>query len=167
MRAGVVTTLCASLLAGRVWKALAYPSWYFFCIAKFRNLEHSGGAAFEQEKPSRPPIMAPAVPAPPLMVGKGNHPRSASGFLSGVRDAITPGSHAPMSSMAAWWLASRPADEPAPCWAVVVRKPLLKGLALENAARSSPAFVQHLSSNFLSAVALFRVSCEQARSAKK
>src|SRR5665647_743066 len=58
--------------------------------------------------------MAVGSPSPPSTAGKGNQLRSANGCWSGVRDAITPGSHAPMSSMAAWWLASRPADDPAP-----------------------------------------------------
>ena len=43
--------------------------------------------------------------------GRGTRARSGSGFSSGVSDAITPGSQAPMSSIAAWWLATRPADD--------------------------------------------------------
>ncbi|CPU66781.1 Uncharacterised protein [Mycobacteroides abscessus] len=100
---------------------MAYASCDSFDMMKLRNSAHSAGAWAEQEKPSTPPIMAPGSPSPPSTAGNGNHCRSASGFSSGVSDAMTPGFHAPMSSIAAWWLAMRPADEPAPCCAEVVR----------------------------------------------
>src|SRR5674476_224847 len=100
-------------------------------------------------------MIAVGSPWPPEIVGNGNHPRSGSGFWSGVREAMTPGSQAPMSSIAALWFATRPAELPAPCWAAVVRKPLLNGLVAANVARSWLAFSQHGSVNVLSAAALF------------
>ena len=110
-----------------------------------RNFSHAAGESAEQEYPSTPPIMAPALPLPPETSGKGNQPRSGSGFSSGVRLAITPTSHAPMSSMAALWLARRPAEEFAPSCAEVVRNPVLKGSVLANDDRFSAAVSQHLS----------------------
>ena len=79
------------------------------------------GAFAEQEYPSTAPIIEPGAPLPPETSGNGKKPRSDSGLPSGVSEEITPGSHAPMSSMAALWLATRPAELPAPCWAAVVR----------------------------------------------
>ena len=49
------------------------------------------------------------------LTGNGNQFRSGSGCSSGVSEAMTPTFQPPMSSMAARWLASRPAEEPAPC----------------------------------------------------
>src|SRR6185437_7984664 len=100
-----------------------------------------------------PPIIALGAPAPPGTAGKGNQPRSGSGFWFGVSVSIVPGSQAPCSSMAALWLASRPAEEPAPCCAEVVRKPAWNGLTFANAARSLPALVQHGSVNLRLALA--------------
>ena len=87
----------------------------------------------DREKPSKPPIIAFGAPAPPGTDGKGNHLRSGSGFWFGVSEATVPGSQAPWSSMAALWLASRPAEEPAPTCAAVVRKPGWNGLTFRNA----------------------------------
>ena len=109
---------------------------------KLRKSAHSFGALTEHEYPSTPPIIEPGSPWPPDSSGNGNHARSGSGFSSGVREAITPGSHAPMSSIAAWWLATRPAELPAPCWALVVRKPSLNGWVAAKSFRSSAAFSQ-------------------------
>src|ERR1035437_2288240 len=109
-------------------------------------------------------MIAVGSPWPPEIDGKGNHPRSGSGFWSGVREAMTPGSQAPMSSMAALWFATSPAELPAPCCAAVVRKPLLKGFVPANVARSWPAFSQHGSVNVLVAAALFSVSALHSRS---
>ena len=55
-------------------------------------------------------MIAAGSPWPPATAGKGNQPRSGSGFWSGVREAITPGSQAPISSMLALWFATRPAE---------------------------------------------------------
>ena len=88
-------------------------------------------------------------------------------FLSGVRSLITPGSQPPMSSIAAMWLASRPAEELAPCWAGVVRKPSLKASRSSSACTSSPVRVQHLSLKSLSDWALSKVSAEHSRSANQ
>ena len=65
--------------------------------------------------------------------GNGNQRGRAAACWSGVSEAMTPGFQAPMSSMAALWLASRPAELPAPCWAEVVRKPSLNGFGLDEA----------------------------------
>ena len=102
------------------------------------------------------------------MLGKGNQSRSGSGFWSGVSEAMTPGSQAPMSSIAALWLATRPAELPAPCWAEVVRKPLLNGLVAAKLWTSWPAFSQHGSSKVSAlAVRVPRSSALHSRSAKK
>src|ERR1700727_2212380 len=61
-----------------------------------------------------PPIIAVGSRWPPGTAGKGNQPRSGSGFWFGGSVEIVPGSQAPMSSMPALWLATRPAEEPAP-----------------------------------------------------
>src|SRR5690242_9040117 len=105
-------------------------------------------------------------PCPPEIVGKLNQPRSGNGFWSGVREAMTPGSHAPMSSMAALWFATSPAELPAPCCAEVLRKPLLNGLVAANVSRSLPALTQQGSLNVLEAAALFMASAVHSRSAK-
>src|SRR6478609_11755513 len=103
-------------------------------------------------------MMALGSPWPPGTDTHGVNARSGSGFWLGVRDAITPGSQAPMSSMPALWLATRPAELLAPCCAEVVRKPLLYGLVAAKAFRSSPALVQQGSSNLSVCAVLFRVS---------
>src|SRR3954451_16200131 len=113
-----------------------------------------------------PPIMESGSPLPLEVFGNGNQPRSGSGFWSGVRDAITPGSQAPISSIAALWFASRPAELPAPCRAEVVRNPALNGCVLLNASRSSPAFVQQLSSNFSDLADFSSVDSLHSRRAK-
>src|SRR3954447_15155912 len=110
-----------------------------------------------------PPMIAAGSPCPPEVDGKGNHPRSGNGFWFGVREAITPGSQAPMSSMADLWLASCPAELPAPCCAAVLRKPLLNGFVAENVSRSWPAFCQHGSLNSLVAASLLNVSALHSR----
>src|SRR5829696_4043491 len=112
-------------------------------------------------------MIAAGSPWPPGTDGKGKNPRSGSGLLFGVREAITPGSQAPISSMLALWLATRPAELPAPCWAEVVRKPSLNGFVSAKALRSSPAFVQQGSLKFLSLAAASRVALLHARRAKK
>ena len=113
-----------------------------------------------------PPIIALGSPWPPGTAGKGNQPRSGSGFWFGVSVWIVPGSQAPMSSMAALWLATRPAEEPAPTCAAVVRKPAWNGLTFRNAARSLPAFVQHGSVNLRVVPAAFIVAWLHSRRAK-
>ena len=134
---GSVTAAAALLDAGGAEAAVEYDSWMASVARKFRKSVHAGcGALAEQEKASRPPIMAVGSPAPPGTDGNGKKPRSGRFFWSGVREPITPGSQAPMSSMAALWFATRPADEPAPCWADVVRKPSLNGLVAAKACRS-------------------------------
>src|SRR3954447_26544510 len=85
-------------------------------------------------------MTAAGSPCPPATAGNGKKPRSGSGLVSLVREAITPGSQAPISSMLALWLATRPAELPAPCCAEVVRKPSLNGLVSAKVLRSSPAF---------------------------
>src|ERR1035437_1450261 len=134
---------------------------------KFKNWTHAAGAFFRQAKPSEPPIIALGSPEPPLTAGNANQPRSGKALVSGVREAITPGSHAPMSSMAALWLASMPAELPAPCWAEVVRKPVLNGSVEAKAFRSSPALVQQGSEKSFFAAAVFMASLVQSRSAMK
>lgn len=71
-----------------------------------------------------------------------------------------------MSSMAALWFASMPADDPAPCCEEVVRKPFWKGSTFRNEARSSPALVQHGSVNSSDLAVFFMVSWPHARRAK-
>src|ERR1700727_181889 len=113
-----------------------------------------------------PPMIALGSPAPPGTAGKGNQPRSGSGFWFGVSVEIVPGSQAPMSSMPALWLATRPAEEPAPTCAAVVRKPGWNGLIFRNADRSLPAFVQHASVNLRDVPAVFIVAWLHSRRAK-
>src|ERR1700748_2596097 len=113
-----------------------------------------------------PPIIALGSPWPPGTAGKGNQPRSGSGFWFGVSVAIVPGSQAPMSSMPALWLATRPAEEPAPTCAAVVRKPGWNGVNFRNAARSLPAFVQHGSVNLRVVLAVVIVAWLHSRRAE-
>jgi hypothetical protein len=68
--------------------------------------------------------------------------------------------------MAALWLATRPAEEPAPTCAAVVRKPAWNGLTFRNAARSLPAFVQHGSVNLRVEPTVFIVAWLHSRRAK-
>src|SRR4051794_39348284 len=131
-----------------------------------RKPKASFGAFLDSEYAELPPMIADGSPWPPATAGNGNQPRSGSGFWSGVRLAITPGSQEPMSSMAALWLASMPAEEPAPCWAAVVRNPAWKGLALRNAARSFPAVVQHGSVNLSDLAVLAMTDWLHSRRAK-
>src|ERR1700735_1450816 len=112
-----------------------------------------------------PPITALGSPAPPGTAGKGNQPRSGSGFWFGVSDASVPGSQARISSMPALCVGTAPA-EPAPTCAAVVRKPVWNGLILRNAVRSLPAFVQHGSVNLRLVAAAFIVAWLHSRRAK-
>src|SRR3954451_23174432 len=107
-------------------------------------------------------MIAAGSPWPPETAGNGKKPRSGSGLVSLVREAITPGSQEPISSMLALWLATRPAELPAPCCAAVVRKPPLKGFVSAKALRSLPAFVQQGSSNVLLLAVASRVAWLQA-----
>src|SRR4051812_20781990 len=110
----------------------------------FRKSTHSGGALYEQEKPSPPPRAAPDTPFAPGIAGKGNQPRLLPRpFLLGVRPFITPGSQWPCSSIAALPLPMRPADEPAPCWAGVPRKPRWNGSTPSSCSTAWPALIQH------------------------
>src|SRR3984885_14160911 len=114
-----------------------------------------------------PPIIALGSPWPPGTAGGGGTgPGGGGGFGLGVSGAIVPGSQAPMSSMPALWLAPRPAEEPAPTCAAVVRKPVWNGLILRNASRSLPAFVQHGSVNLRLVAAAFIVAWLHSRRAK-
>src|SRR6202035_6048317 len=113
-----------------------------------------------------PPSIALGSRWPPGPAGKGTQPRSGSGFWFGVSVAIVPGSQAPMSSMPALWLATRPAEEPAPTCAAVVRKPGWNGLTFRNAARSLPALVQHGSVNLRLVPAVFITDWLHSRRAK-
>ena len=72
-----------------------------------------------------------------------------------------------MSSIAALWLATRPAELPAPCWAEVVRKPLLNGLVAAKSWRSWPAFSQQGSSKDSDSAVSVTVAELHSRSAKK
>src|SRR5215468_9895882 len=132
----------------------------------FRNSTHSGGAFLEQAKPSPPPIAALWVPAPPLTDGNGNQPRKAGCFLSGVRVPMVPGSHAPMSSIAALPLATRPAELSAPFWPGVARKFGWYGLVALNVCRSWPALTKHASSKVCVLPAFASAEAEHSRSAK-
>src|SRR3954451_12608615 len=102
----------------------------------FRNSTHSGGAFFEQAYPSPPPIWVVWSPAPPATDGNGNQPRNAGCFLSGVRLPIVPPSQAPISSIAALPLATRPAELFGPTWPGVARESGWYGLVALNACRS-------------------------------
>src|ERR1700749_2731429 len=110
-----------------------------------------------------PPIIALGSPAPPGTAGNGNQPRSGSGFSFGGSEAIGPGAQAPVGFMPRLWCPTRPAEEPAPNCAAVVRKPVWNGLILRNAVRSSPAFVQHGSVNVRLLAAVFIVAWLHSR----
>src|SRR4029079_12572210 len=111
--------------------------------------------------------MAPGAPAPPSMLGNGNQSRSGSGCWFGVSEAMTPGSQAPMSCMGALWLAPSPAELPAPCWADVVRKPLLNGLVAAKLCTSWAAFSQQGSSKDSDLAVPVTLAELHSRSAKK
>src|SRR5919206_2812130 len=114
----------------------------------FRKSGHAVVALTVQENPSPPPRPAFWSPPPPGTEGKGNHPSFDAKFLSLAREGITAISQSPCSSMAAFPLATRPAELPAPCCAGVPRKPFWNGFVSIKALRSSPAFVKHGSLNF-------------------
>src|SRR5262249_5159817 len=94
------------------------------------------------------------LPLAPGTDGNGNQPRKLGSFWSGVRVCMVPGSQAPMSSIPALPLASRPAELPAPCCPGVARKSGWNGLGLTKVFVSSPAFTKHASvkSCFLAAL---------------
>ena len=78
------------------------------------------------------------------MLGNGNQPSlSPSGCLSGVRPVVWPSFQWPISSIAAWPLASMPAELPAPSCAGVARKPSWKGVAASSCWTSWPALTKH------------------------
>src|SRR5690349_16575062 len=79
---------------------------------------------------------------------------------------MTPPSQAPMSSIAALPLASRPAELPAPVCPGVARKLGWHGVVPRSVLRSWPALTKHGSSKFCLVEAFFTVSAEHAAAAK-
>src|SRR5690348_18471040 len=79
---------------------------------------------------------------------------------------MTPPSQAPMSSIAALPLASRPAELPAPVWPDVARKLGWNGVVPRNVLTSWPALTKHGSSKFCLVEAFFNASAEHSRTAK-
>ena len=71
----------------------------------------------------------------------------------------------PMSSIAAMWLASRPAEELAPCWAVSGQEAFVEGIEVEQApAGLRRHWVQHSSAEVLLGLApLSKASAEHSR----
>src|SRR5450432_502596 len=119
-------------------------------VKYYRNAAHASGALVEHEKPSPPPSAAPGSPLPPVIDGNGKKPISPSTvacWAVGTSPMIVGISQSPCSSIAALPLATRPAELPAPCWAGVARKPVLKGFASSSFFRSSPALTKHGSVN--------------------
>src|SRR3954451_4478321 len=109
---------------------------------------------------------AVALPPAPGTDGKANQLRNAGCFLSGVRLAIVPPSHAPMSSIAALPLATRPAELFGPTWPGVARKSGWNGWVARNVLRSLPALTKQGSSNFCLVAASFSTADEHSLSVK-
>src|SRR5579871_4909603 len=68
--------------------------------------------------------------------------------------------------MAAWPLATRPAELPAPVWAGVARKPVWNGLVFMKAVIASPAFTKQELLRLMELMAFCSAPVEHSRRAK-
>src|SRR5690554_5744610 len=101
-------------------------------------------------------------PAVPGTLTNGNQPRNSGTVSSGVSEPIWPAFQWPMSSIAAFPLATSPAELSAPCCPEVARKPSWNGSVSTNSLSSSPASTQHGSLKSSSGMSVCSVSVEHA-----